>query len=331
MSEHALPDSQTVPPAQRRHNGGRGAWMSDFQVRGGRVEVFDTGADLRLDGTLLGEIAVWLGYHAVVRLRSWWLRLVAAEAPRIWFTPVPPRPWYLVWSAAAWAGVRIARSPGEADAAFAFEDATWTVHHRRPALGLPCFNFDCVDVSKTHVAEVFEQVFGYALAVNPAACTGVAVEKGELNGAHDGSLIVCPTARMPGRCYQRLVDTSDGAFTYDLRTACIGGHPVAVWIKRKPVGERFSIHNLGVTLHRPQDVFSPTELEQIAAFLSAMRADWAGLDILRDRADGRIYIVDVNKTDVGPIIALPFRDKLRSTRLLAAALRTMLDGTAPGA
>ena len=54
-----------------------------------------------------------------------------------------------------------------------------------------------------------------------------------------------------------------------------------------------------------------------------MKADWAGLDILRD-ADGRIYVVDVNKTDVGPIIALPCSDKIRSTALLARALDQMV-------
>lgn len=54
-----------------------------------------------------------------------------------------------------------------------------------------------------------------------------------------------------------------------------------------------------------------------------MNLDWGGLDILRDRHDGRIYIVDVNKIDMPPL-ALPFRDKMRSTRQLAAALRRMV-------
>ncbi|MDP3659838.1 hypothetical protein [Phenylobacterium sp.] len=300
--------------------GRRGFWFRDFRIRRGRVRVFDTGADLALDRTLVREAAIWLGYHLVVRARSWLLMLSGREGPRIWFTPNRPRPWYLVWSALAWLGGRVATSPQEADAHFAFEDATWAAPPSTPAL-----NGQCPDISKSRVAEVFEQVFGYPLTVDPALWTGPAVEKGELNGAHDGRIVACPTPAEPGRCYQRLVDTSDGTFTYDLRTPCIGGRPAAVWIKRKPARARFSIHNLAVTLHRPEAVFSVDELASIERFCAAMNLDWGGLDILRDRLSGRIYIVDVNKTDVGPIIALSWRDKLRSTELLAAALARLLE------
>ncbi len=181
------------------------------------------------------------------------------------------------------------------------------------------------------MARVFEEVFGYPLALDPALSVGPVVEKAELNGAHDGGILACPAPRRPGRHYQRLIDTSDGRFTHDLRTPCIGGRPVAVFLKRKPKDARFSIHNLGVTLQRPDQVYSPTEMGLIERFLAVMGIDWAGLDILRDRSSGLIYIVDVNKTDVGPIIALPFADKLRSTALMARALKAMiLDGQASG-
>ena len=50
-----------------------------------------------------------------------------------------------------------------------------------------------------------------------------------------------------------------------------------------------------------------------------MKLDWGGLDILRERGTGRLYIVDVNKTDMPPL-ALPFVDKMRASRKLGAAL-----------
>jgi len=301
----------------------RGAsWLSDFNITGGRLHVRDTGADLVLNATLAGEALVWLGYHVIVRLRSWAMRLARTNAPRVWFAPASPRPWYLVWAAMAWAGIRITADPADAQAAFAFEDLTW-VSALAPPL-LPAFNYRCRDVSKSRVAAVFEQVFGYPLALDPRTWSGPAVDKGELNGVHNGRVIACPAPRVTGRHYQRVIDTSDGAFTYDLRTACVGGRPVVVWKKRKPLIDRFSIHNLSVSTHLPGDVFNAEELTLITRFLAEMRADWAGLDILRDRTSGRIYIVDVNKTDVGPIIALSLADKLRSTAMLAKALNAMV-------
>ena len=66
------------------------------------------------------------------------------------------------------------------------------------------------------------------------------------------------------------------------------------------------------------------ELDRIEAFTRRMGLDWGGLDILRDRDDGRLYIVDVNKTDLGPVISLSWRDKVRSMRRLAIALEALV-------
>jgi hypothetical protein len=300
----------------------RGSWAADFTIRGGRAKVHKTGADLKLDGVLLAECLLWFAYHLMVLARAGWVRLTRPAGARIWFAPDVPRPWYLVWAAMAWGGMRIARSPGEAQAAFYFDDSTCA--EPCPAPHARALNFACHDVSKSRVAQVFEAVFGYPLALDPTAWTGPAVEKGELNGVHDGRIVQCPHPRATGKTYQRLVDTRDGEVIHDLRTPCVGGRPVVVWIKRKPAADRFSIHNLSVEMADPAQVYSPQELEQIAAFCAAMGLDWGGLDILRDRESGRIYIVDVNKTDVGPVIALSWRAKLASTALLAKALAALV-------
>ena len=97
-----------------------------------------------------------------------------------------------------------------------------------------------------------------------------------------------------------------------------------VWVKRRAADQRFLPPNLSVTMHEPANIFSPEEIASIGRFAVAMRLDWGGLDILRDRADGRIYVVDVNKTDAGPITSLSLRDKLRSTAVLANALLAMV-------
>ena len=130
------------------------------------------------------------------------------------------------------------------------------------------------------------------------------------------------------RAFFRTLRTALGPFIHDLRTPCIGGKPAVVWIKRKPADSRFSIHNLAVTRADPADIYSAEELALIAAFATRMGMDWGGLDVLRDQPSGRIYIVDVNKTDVGPVIALSLKDKLKSTEALAKALIALLKGDA---
>lgn len=300
-------------------------WFGAFTFADGRVYHAKTGNSAPVDLRLLAEVWSWLSFTAVLRARAAVRRLHRPPGPALWFAPDRPRSWYMIRAAAAWAGVRIVARPEDADAGFFFEDATASI---APAPRHPrSFNFGCTDISKSRVAAVFADVFGYALTIDPLTARGPAVEKGEVNGAHDGRIVQCPTPPRPGKTYQRLVDTvgEDGR-ACDLRTHCIGGEPVIVWVKHRAADKRFLPPNLSVTTRAPADVFSPEELALIGRFARAMRLDWGGLDILRDRADGRIYVVDVNKTDAGPITALPLREKLASTAILADALAAMLDG-----
>lgn len=143
----------------------------------------------------------------------------------------------MIRGAAAWPGVRIAASPDQADAGFFFEDATTSptqrLQHGRS------YNFGCTDISKTPVAAVFASVFGYPLVLDPLTATGPAVEKGEVNGAHDGRIVQCPMPPLPGKTYQRLMDkVGEDGCARDRRTHCIGGTPVTVWVKRRAADRR---------------------------------------------------------------------------------------------
>jgi hypothetical protein len=216
-----------------------------------------------------------------------------------------------------------ARSPESADAAFYFEDKTVATppapQHMR------AFNFGVGDVSKSTVARVMEEAFGYPLAVDPATHVGEAVEKGEGNGLHDGRLVICPIEPAPEKAYQRVIKTEgEDGWAYDLRTACVGRRPVVVFLKQKPAAARFSIQNTSVVVKTPEEVFSPAEIAQLERFCAAMQLDWAGLDVLREHATGRLYVVDVNKTDTGPAVVLNWKDRARATTLLSDALREMV-------
>jgi len=309
-----------VSPGRTIH---RGAWLRDFHYERGRILVKSTGVWMKNDLQLWSDIFRWLTYYAFVRVRGAWATLTKPAGPRIWFTPHRPRPWYVIWAATVWGGMRLARSPAEADAAFYFEDRT-TATPPPPRHGRG-FNFAVGDVSKTRVAQVMEEAFGYPLALDPATHVGEAVEKSEGNGLHDGRVVQCPLTPAPGKAYQRLIRTEgDDGWAYDLRTSCVGGRPVVVFVKRKPAATRFSIQNTSVLVKAPEEVFSPPEIAQLERFCAAMKLDWGAFDVLRERATGRLYIVDVNKTDTGPAVVLTWRDRARATRMLAAALSAMV-------
>ncbi len=300
-----------------------GLWLGDFRYEDGRIFVKSTGVWMKNDWQLWSDIGRWLGFYALIRAKSVWNLLTFKSGPRIWFTPHQPRPWYIVWAASVWAGVSFARSAEDADAAFYFEDQTVAEppapNHAR------AFNFGCGDVSKSTVAAVTEAAFGYPLGLDPRTHRGEAVEKSELNGVHDGRLVQCPCEPAPGKTYQRVIKTEgDDGVALDLRTACVGGRAVVVFVKTKPAGARFSIQNTAVAAMSPEAVFSVEERDQIARFCAAMKLDWGGLDILRERSSGQLYIVDVNKTDTGPAVVLSWRDRVFATRRLAKALTEMV-------
>jgi hypothetical protein len=298
------------------------AWISDFVFTPGRVRVPSTGADLKLDWLLVSDALRWMTYYALVRVCGWWNGWRRPTGLKLYFTPAPPRPWYIAWAACVWAGIGFAAKPEEAVAAFYFEDQTWG--RVEPQTRLHVLNETCTDISKSRVATVFEDVFGYPLAIDPTTWEGIAVEKGEKNGAHDGQVVQCPTARQPGKTYQRLIETGDGVWAHDLRTPCVGGVPILVFVKGKLAAERFSIQNKTVTVKTPAEIFSAEEIATITRFCVAMGLDWGGLDILREKSSGRLFVVDVNKTDTGPAVILSWKDRIRVTSLLADALTKLV-------
>lgn len=293
------------------------AWWRDFQLEGTTLHVRKTGARVPIEPGVVSEFLAWLRFHLNVETER---RAIKADGPRIWFAPEAPRPWYLIWPAVQLAGLQIAPTPERADLAFIFEDATTgriPVGH-----GLPVINARCGDVSKSRVAKVFEQVSGRALAVDPSSFTGPLVEKSELNGAHDGRVVTGPLQPREDKAYQRLIDTvAPDGMVEDLRCPTVGGEIATVFLKRRPVGSRFANANAQVRELEPGTVFTSHEQQLIREFCNAFGLEWGGVDVLRDRNSGALWIVDANKTDMGPPTALPLKQKLASARAIGARLR----------
>lgn len=299
-------------------------WLADLELGDGIVVVKKTGIRIPVNWALIQEVLHWLAYWGTIELWRIGSRLRPRSRAKIAFSPERPRPWYLLWPVLQAAGVRIVSNPDHADLIFHFDDSTQSPPGQMAKTGvngLPVhLNFNCTDVSKSRVARVFEETFGYSLALDPMRGEGPAVEKSEDNGVHDGQIVHMPVEARHDRVYQKLIDNQirDGVVA-DLRTPTVGGKPVCVFIKERPIDHRFSNDNTRVTLHRIEDIFSPAEIESLTRFSNALSLDWGGLDVLRDRKDGKIYVVDANKTDMGPPLLLPLRQKLQATRWLSDA------------
>lgn len=242
-----------------------------------------------------------------LRLRGatgWWLR--ARRAPRVSFTPERPTRHHVVYACCARAGYALRTQPRRDDAlvvAFSTE-TSWSpdqsllalARHRR------VLNLGCTDITKTRVNEVFARSFGRPLAVDPTTHVGPAVEKSDLNAVHDGRIVNCPlTSPAPGAVYQRLIDnrTTDGRVV-DIRVAIVDGTVPVTYHRYRPEDRRFRSGNERAELTDPTEVLDDAERAGLLRFAADMGLDLGEMDVLRDRDDGQIYVVDVNPTPWGP-------------------------------
>lgn len=298
-------------------------WFADLKLTRTGLYVRQTGRRIGLNEIAPAEFAKFCSYLAIVLVRSSWIRLTKPHAGCVHFTPDRPRPWYIIWSAMALSGMRFESDAEKADAVFYFEDATFGTLPEGTSKTL--LNSGCLDISKSNVAGVFEEVFGYPLALDPMCFKGQAVMKSETNGVHDGQIIDCPVSAKIGMSYQRFIDSSKDGVALDYRTTIVGRIPQFVLVKTKPVDDRFSMHNHTVVFSELADVFSTDEISSIERFATLMQLDWAALDVLRDAESGKIYIVDVNKTDTGPAVDLSWKDRFRVMRILSSAFANLIE------
>lgn len=297
-------------------------WLTDFKYEDGAWLVKKTGHRVPANKNLANDIFTWLTFYTLAQSWRTWRRLTGHKRPTIAFSPDKPRPWYFIWPVMHASGAKLISDVGKADIVFQFDDTTQTsneVPQTKP--GARLVNFGCNDISKSVVAQAFERASGYGLAVDPTSYTGRMVEKSEKNACHDGRILEGPLDEpLADKTYQVLVDNEiEGGLIEDLRACICGGKPAIVFRKRRPVGRRFLNENVDVILDTPENAYTPDEIDVITRFAAEIGLEWGGVDVLRDNASGKIYIVDANKTDMGPPVALKLGDKLKSTRRMAKA------------
>lgn len=301
-------------------------WLNDFEYSDGVILIKKTGHRVPATLSLANDVFTWLSFYFLAQTWRTWRFLTGHKRPTIAFYPDKPRPWYFIWPVMHVAGAKIIDDAGQADIVFHFDDTTQTANPA-PATkpGATLVNFECDDVSKTRVSDAWRKVAGYDLAVDPRTFSGPMVEKSEMNAAHDGRIIEGPMEPVAGKTYQRVIDNEiEGGLVEDLRCCIVGGTPTVSFRKRRPLARRFLNENAEVILDQPGNCYTRDEIAVIEAFCAELGLDWGGVDVLRDKESGRIYIVDANKTDMGPPVALNLGDKLKGTRRMARAFAQRL-------
>lgn len=183
-------------------------------------------------------------------------------------------------------------------------------------------NSECLDISKNHTGKVFENIFGYPLLLDPFTHLGKCVKKNNLNASKvDTEIVQCPVKEIEdGYVYLKLIDAQlDDNIVIDYRISIIGNSIPLLYLKKKPLKQRFLNDAVEITLHSPDEFLSKEELEKTLQLCKKIGLDYGELDILRDNNDGRIYIIDANNTPWGPPADLTKHDNKKALEILSAA------------
>ncbi len=290
---------------------------------------------LHIDRAFFSDAKTVLRFYAHYKWGSGKQKFAANEArPKIAFFPQPVGPWYNIWLTLQNTKLETIDSVSEADYVFIFDDATYS----NAANYLPkdnkaiLINDQATDISKSYISRVFEQIFGYEIEIDPTTYKGRAVEKSDENGTHDGRLITCPIPKekvRPDCCYQKFIDSAfTGKTSEDLRILCVFGEVAAVYHKHKAFDKRFSTTYLNTTVHPAEDRFSAKELDLIKNYCDSIGLDFGAIDVMRDKHDNKIYIVDVNKTCM-PVMSLPYAVQYQSMAKIGAMFERYLPPLKP--
>jgi len=249
-------------------------------------------------------------------------RRLRGERREVLIGPEQPLLPEVMWKVLRVLGVRAAGEQGPRTVACVH----WSLATVTPPSTVPgAINGRCVDISKRRVDAAMRAVFGYDSAVDPRRHHGPLVAKSEENARHDGRVLYGPLAApAPHTFHQRLIDTETRGLLHELRIPIVAGAVPFLYVKRRPIADRFGHAASATTMATPQDHLSPTELARVVALSAQLRLDVGEVDALRDAHDGRLYVVDVNRTPWGPPRALGARGAERALRRLADAYAELL-------
>ena len=156
-----------------------------------------------------------------------------------------------------------------------------------PGLTARTVNATGFDSTKRNIAEHFERVFGYSLAVDPTTFEGPMVCKSDANAVHDGAVVTGPLAPVDvaggDRVYERFADNGFGPSVVDLRVRVVGSVRDLCAVKLRPVDDRFSNVNSVAVLVPTATVLAEDEVCQLDELVVSLGFEYGELDVLRGR------------------------------------------------
>ena len=165
----------------------------------------------------------------------------------------------------------------------------------------PVYNISLRSVAKKWVDEHMTEALGYSSLVDaPPGRDMVCVVKrnkqsrGQAHTSHilwDNNYL--DKTQPDYRISQRFIDTERNGMCEEYRVFIFCDNFFTVR-KRKPVSKRFKSNASEYALIENENIFSQEEIKGIFRFTNSIGLDFGEIDVLRDKNDGRIYIVDVN-------------------------------------
>lgn len=232
-----------------------------------------------------------------------YLEVKKPETPKILFYPQLPGWKTAIHQILMNLGVGLTDNPSDNfTMAIFWEDKTF--RRKRGKLeelnGTKVINYHCTDISKEKVEEVFEQAFGYSLRVAPDS-TNYILRKSNYNGMHDGKIIQGPVLEEEeGFVYEKLLDNQVAPSVFqDLRIGYFNGIIPLVSPRYHNKNDRFG-KIIKATIEKVEDYLSDEEVKLIRRFCTNLGFEYGDLDLIRDRNDQRLYIVDANPTPTVP-------------------------------
>ncbi len=256
------------------------------------------------------------------KYRAGFLPKILSPRAKVYFYPQPPHHRTIIFKVCKELGIKIINnSKKNYDFAFFWDDKTFSNEKDFPEIKTKNINRRCTDISKEKVDKVFAKAFGYDLSVDPLAYKGKCVIKSNENAQHDGKIIDCPIDKPEENVvYQKVIDNLfDENSVLDLRVPVMGNEIPFVYYKFKTLDKRFTNDIFRAELHETNDVLSDEEISNISNFTKEMNLGYGELDVLRNKDDNKIYIVDVNKTPWGPPATLPKEDCDAAVKIMSDA------------